>query len=155
MNAKQDRLTAEQFRFIVRHAPLVSIDLVIADAQGHVLLGLRNNRPAQGTWFVPGGIIFKGEKLDDAFTRILRAETGLALPRSQARPLGVFEHFYDENRYGEPGYGTHYVVNAYRLELRERPAIAADEQHRALQWRAPADIRAAPDVHPNTRAYFA
>jgi colanic acid biosynthesis protein WcaH len=35
----------------------VSIDLIVRDADGRVLLGLRNNRPARDWWFVPGGIV--------------------------------------------------------------------------------------------------
>ena len=147
-------LSADQFRFIVHHAPLVSIDLLVADQQGRVLVGLRNNRPAQGTWFVPGGIIFKGERLEDAFRRILAAETGLAVPMSLAAHVGLFEHFYDDNRFGEPGYGTHYVVNAFRLAVPAGASIATDHQHRAVKWMSPQEILAAPDVHTNTRAYF-
>jgi hypothetical protein len=40
-------------------APLVSIDLIIRDNADRVLLGLRNNEPAKGYFFVPGGIILK------------------------------------------------------------------------------------------------
>lgn len=147
-------LPPAHFRTIVRHAPLVSLDLVIADEGGHILLGLRRNQPAQGTFFVPGGIIRKNEKLDEAFERILEVETGLAVPRSAARHLGLYEHFYDANRYEEPGYGTHYVVNAYRIDLPSRPPIRTDDQHDGVRWLLPSAILAAPDVHENTKAYF-
>lgn len=152
--ASRDRLTREQFRSIVQLAPLVSIDLLIADQDGYFLLGLRNNRPAKGTWFVPGGIIFKGEKLEEAFIRILVAETGLSYPLSSASHLGVFEHFYDDNRFEEPGYGTHYVVNTYALQLPSRPNIRFDKQHREMKWALPDVILSAPDVHANTKNYF-
>jgi colanic acid biosynthesis protein WcaH len=147
-------LTPEQFRFIVQNAPLVSIDLLITDPAGCVLLGLRNNEPAKGNWFVPGGIIFKGERLETAFQRILRAETGLPARMSDATHLGLFEHFYDANRLCEPGYGTHYVVNAFRLAVRERPMIEADGQHSEMRWMSPGDILDASDVHPHSKAYF-
>ena len=151
---ERDRLTADQFRFIVQHTPLVSIDLLITDSRGRILVGQRNNRPAQGTWFVPGGIIFKAEKLAEAFQRILLAETGLPVAMSEAAHVGLFEHFYDDNRFGETGYGTHYVVNAFRLSVPPHAAIAANQQHRAMKWMSPQEILAAPDVHPNTQAYF-
>ncbi|WP_259346526.1 NUDIX domain-containing protein [Vibrio rotiferianus] len=54
----------------MRSTPLVSIDLVIENAQGQTLLWLHNNRPAQGFWFVPGGRVLKGESLKDAFLRL-------------------------------------------------------------------------------------
>ena len=147
-------LSADQFRFIVQHAPLVSIDLLLADPEGRVLVGFRNNEPARGFWFVPGGVIFKGERLDDAFARILKGETGLSFARSRAAHVGLFEHFYDTNRFGEPGFGTHYVVNAYRLEFPARPRIVSDDQHRDMKWMTPDEIIGTADVHPNTQAYF-
>lgn len=147
-------LTAYQFRFIVQHAPLVSIDLLLTDPGGSVLLGLRNNEPARGSWFVPGGVIFKGESLAGAFGRILRGETGLSHTLAQAEHIGVFDHFYDTNRFSEPGYGTHYVVNAFRLAVSERPTITADDQHRAMKWMTAEEVLGSADVHPNTQAYF-
>ena len=147
-------LTPEQFRFIVRHAPLVSIDLLISDPEGRLLLGMRNNEPARGCWFVPGGIIFKGERLEAAFRRILMAEVGLDRSMNDAQHLGLFEHFYDTNRYREPGYGTHYVVNAFRLALESHPVVTADSQHREMVWMRPDEILESPNVHPHVQAYL-
>ena len=53
-------LSKEDYLRVVRDAPLVSVDLIVRDAQGLVLIGLRQNRPAQGSWFVPGGVIRAG-----------------------------------------------------------------------------------------------
>ena len=153
MTTKQP-LTQEQYCTIVRFTPLVSIDLVIQDDTGYVLVGLRSNQPAKDTYFVPGGIIFKDERIDSAFRRILLAETGLEAGWRSAEPLGLFEHFYAMNRFEEPGYGTHYVVNAFRLVLPGRPKILFDDQHREIRWMPPSQLLAAPDVHENTKAYF-
>lgn len=150
----EHRLQPELYRTIVRFTPLVSVDIIIVDDAGYVLVGLRSNEPAQGTYFVPGGIIFKDERIDEAFQRILMAETGLHAFRSDASPLGLFEHFYPTNRYREPGYGTHYVVNAFRLILPRRPEIKLDEQHRDIRWLTPGELLAAADVHENTKVYF-
>jgi colanic acid biosynthesis protein WcaH len=147
-------ISADIFRQIVRHTPLVSIDLVITDDTGHVLLGLRTNEPARGVWFVPGGIIRKNETISDAFQRILQAETGRNAAVTDAEFLGVYQHFYDANHFEEPGWGTHYVVLGYRLRVGARPAIALDDQHSRICWMAPTDILASPDVHENTKAYF-
>ena len=46
-------LELETFKTVVASTPLVSIDLIVRNRQGQVLLGLRTNRPAQGGWFVP------------------------------------------------------------------------------------------------------
>src|SRR5215213_4859676 len=105
----------DTFVTVIRCAPLVSIDLVLRDPAGRVLVGRRKNEPARGTLFVPGGAIRKGERLDKVFQRILAAETGLSACRSDARFLGVYEHFYDTNRFGDLGYGTHYIALGYEL----------------------------------------
>ncbi|MDF4907686.1 GDP-mannose mannosyl hydrolase, partial [Vibrio parahaemolyticus] len=47
-------LSKQRFSQVIESTPLVSIDLVIEDESGQVLLGERLNRPAQGFWFVPG-----------------------------------------------------------------------------------------------------
>jgi colanic acid biosynthesis protein WcaH len=142
------------FSHVVRFTPLVSIDLILRDPEGAVLVGLRTNEPAKGFWFVPGGRIGKDERLADAFARILGVETGLSIPISQARLLGAYEHFYDTNRFCEPGYGTHYVVLGYEMNLESRPDIALNEQHSRVQWMAVPELLAAPDVHENTKAYL-
>ena len=78
-------LPLETFQLVVASTPLVSIDLVVENAHGELLLGLRNNRPAQGSWFVPGGRVLKNESLDDAFVRLARDELGVDVSRSSAR----------------------------------------------------------------------
>jgi colanic acid biosynthesis protein WcaH len=47
------------FKAIIDSTPLISIDLVVRDSSGRVLLGQRLNRPAQGFWFVPGSVFLK------------------------------------------------------------------------------------------------
>ena len=140
---------------VVRHTPLVSIDLVCRNARGEVLLGLRQNRPAQGTWFVPGGRILKDERVADALRRIAAAELGFHPDEvAAARPLGVFEHLYPDNFSGTADVTTHYVVLAYEVTVGEDSVRALDSQHSALQW-WPVDALLASDaVHVNTRAYF-
>ena len=41
-------LPADTFRTVVASTPLVSIDLLVRNLQGELLLGERLNRPAQG-----------------------------------------------------------------------------------------------------------
>ena len=149
------RLDEDIFRQIVRHAPLVSIDLVVLDRQGRALLGLRTNEPALGFWFVCGGRILKGEAIRDGFARIMRHEMGHACAFTEAKPRGVYEHLYETNRFGEPGFGTHYVVLAYEIVVPDHLELRPDAQHRELAWWRVPDLLASPEVHPYTKAYFA
>jgi colanic acid biosynthesis protein WcaH len=147
-------LKKEDFVQIVRHTPLVSIDLVVRDADGKVLLGLRKNEPARNFWFVPGGRIRKDETLEAAFDRLCREELGLSLKMGEAKFLGVFEHLYPANFAAEPGFGTHYVVLAYQLVLRNGLGTPPAEQHDQYEWFHPKTLLEMPDVHGNTKAYF-
>ncbi len=147
-------LSHADFATAVRLAPLVSIDLVIRNAQRQVLLGLRTNEPAKGCYFVPGGSIRKNERLHDAFARILKDETNCSARFEDARLLGVYEHFYDTNRFGEIGHGTHYVALGYALTLADTTGIRADSQHSVLEWWDEAALLASEAVHHNTKAYF-
>jgi colanic acid biosynthesis protein WcaH len=157
MKLKNDKhwLEPSDFAQVVQNTPLVSIDLVLRDPGGAVLVGYRTFEPAKEYWFVPGGRIGKSETLDEAFDRITRAEIGVAIAREAARFLGVYEHFYETNRFNEPGYGTHYVVLGYEIALPIRPLVKSDDQHSAMKWMTPSEILADPTVHPNTQAYFA
>ena len=90
-------LNEEAFATVVQSTPLISIDLIVENAQGEFLLGKRTNRPAQGFWFVPGGRVQKDEPLAEAFARLTQAELGLSLPMTAGRFYGVWQHFYDDN----------------------------------------------------------
>lgn len=146
-------LDPEELIELVRLGPLVSIDLVVQDPEGRILVGLRNNQPARNDWFVPGGRVGKGESLDEAFRRIAHQELGLTLLRADARFLGVFEHFYENNFQEQPGLGTHYVALGHQIALPEAVEIQPDGQHERLRWVAAAELLADPRVHHNTRVY--
>jgi len=147
-------LSHADLRTVIRLAPLVAIDLIIRNAQGEILLGLRNNEPAKGFYFVPGGMILKNERLGDAFARLLKNETNYSAKIEDARLLGAYEHFYANNRFGDRGYGTHYVVVGYALELADTAALKSDAQHSELRWWAESDLLNSGLVHDNAKAYF-
>jgi colanic acid biosynthesis protein WcaH len=147
-------LSPADFHTVVRLAPLVSIDLIIRNPRGEVLLGLRNNEPAKGFYFVPGGIVLKHERLHEAFVRILKRETNYEARLEQARLLGTYEHFYDANRFGDGGFGTHYVVLAHELKIADASALRSDAQHSELDWWSERNLLASDRVHDNTKAYF-
>ena len=147
-------LNKDEFAQVVRNTPLVSIDVIIRNPDQCVLIGLRTNEPAKGKWFVPGGVVRKYERLADAFARIVKAEIGLEASIGDAKFIGVYEHLYDTNVFGEEGFGTHYIVLTHALDLDHRPPIVSDPQHSSFRWMTQAELISSPDVHQNTRAYF-
>ncbi|MGK7648304.1 GDP-mannose mannosyl hydrolase, partial [Salmonella enterica] len=111
-------LRQEDFAAVVRATPLISLDFIVENGQGEILLGQRLNRPAQGYWFVPGGRVCKDETLEAAFARLTQAELGVRLPLAAGTFYGVWQHFYDDNFSGED-FSTHYIVLGFRLRVAE------------------------------------
>lgn len=145
------------FQDVVASTPLVSIDLVVQNSEGEILLGQRLNRPAQGFWFVPGGRILKNEKLDAAFRRLTLQELGQIFERRHARLLGVYEHFYADSVFAEAGLGpdTHYVTLGYQLILPEQQVLEPPRnQHEHYSWWPMRDMQGSGEVHNNSRAYL-
>lgn len=124
-----------------------------------MLLGLRNNRPARGFWFVPGGRIVKNEPMRTALSRIAEQELGLgdfvSSGELKALFLGPYEHMYQDCFAGDIGVSTHYVVLAYKIAVPSDFALPeADEQHAELKWWSIQNALASDEVHQYTKNYF-
>ena len=91
----------------------------------------------------------------DLIIRNARDEV-LITPQASMMPSwsGVFEHFYDSNRSGNGGYGTHYVVLGYELRWPSAAVPRPDDQHSELRWWPVAELLASDRVHENAKAYF-
>ncbi len=146
-------LSIDDFKQVVSLTPLISIDLIIRNSEGKVLLGKRNNRPAKGYWFVPGGRILKDESVDCAFTRLLRLELGVDANNVKARFLGVYQHFYDDN-FSDNLFSTHYVVLSYEMKLDNLIAQLPADQHNEYCWFSEEELVHNNDVHKHTKWYF-
>jgi colanic acid biosynthesis protein WcaH len=145
-------LPPDKFLQIVEATPLVSVDLIIRNAAGEILLGKRNNPPAQGFWFVPGGRIRKNEKIPQALQRVCQAELNAKI--AEATLLGVYDHLYDDNFLQQPGVSTHYVVLGFECALEAGHTVRPDPQHSEMEWWSVDRLLASPLVHENTRRYF-
>lgn len=140
----------EKFLEMVQHMPLVSVDLIIHDKDSRILLGLRANEPAKGTWYFPGGRIFKDESIKAAVKRIAATEIGLR-GEAEMKLAGVNEWFFPTNFYGAEGISTHYVALAFTVMVEPHlvdPRVA-DNQHRALEWMTLDEIKRNPEVSPD------
>jgi colanic acid biosynthesis protein WcaH len=147
-------LSDKEFREIIKNAPLVSIDLIVKNEEGKILLGLRINKPAQNTWFVPGGRLRKDETLDSAFNRISYTELGLNFTRDQARFVGVYEHIYRDSFFDDT-IGTHYIVLAYEIKTLTNPESFSNIQHQKYRWFSAKDaLKEGSNVHQNVLPYF-
>ena len=118
-----------------------------------MLLGLRNNKPAQHFWFVPGGRVLKKETLDNAFLRLCRDELGVEFNRQQAKFLGPFEHFYEDCVFDD-NISTHYVVLGYKLKVNIDITNLGKEQHGQYRWFTRDEIINNDLVHEHTKWYI-
>ncbi|ELY63463.1 GDP-mannose mannosyl hydrolase [Natrinema versiforme] len=132
---------------IVENAPIVSVDLVVK-YEGGVLLGLRENEPAKGEWFVPGGTVFKNERLTDAVQRVAEMELGCEVEIRER--LGVFEHFYETSEV-DGVESKHYVANAFVVEPFEDIAESDDQHSQFRVFTPPFDDA---DLHPYVERYL-
>ncbi|WP_434514384.1 GDP-mannose mannosyl hydrolase [Dechloromonas sp. ARDL1] len=152
-------LDRQAFLSVVDRTALVSVDLIVVRDASEVLLGLRKNRPAKDVWFVPGGRIFKNEKIADALIRVAGSELGLGEEIRHGtihpKPIGCFEHFYPDCFAEEPRISTHYVVLGHLVEVPHDFRLpAADTQHATFRWWPIEEAAAARDVHQYTKDYL-
>lgn len=148
---EQTWLPTEDYRKMLRAMPVVSVDLIINDEAGNILLGKRKNRPAAGSWFVPGGRLLKGEDMVDAVKRISNQELGKELVHE--RVLGVYHQRYPDN-FSDDSFDSHYVTFPVSVVATGSLTLISDDQHDELRWWKLEDLMQAEDVHKVTKNYF-
>ena len=145
------KLPLNVFKVVVENTPLIAIDLIV-EKNGLFLLGKRINEPAKGFYFVPGGRIFKGEKIKDAFKRITKEEIRREINIEYANFLGIYEHFY-ENSFVDEHISTHYIVLAYKVKIKNDLNLPLS-QHENYIWLTKEEIIKNKAIHPYSKAYF-
>ena len=144
-------LSKEEFLKVIEATPLVSIDLIVRNPQGHILMGKRKNQPAKGSWFVPGGRIRKGEDVNTALTRTGKEELEVKLTMDDVRFIGVFDHMYKENFAEAEGISTQYIVLAYECYMDLAYDTLPLKQHSSWRYFCESQQN---EVHENSAAYF-
>lgn len=154
-------LAPEKYLQALSLTQVVSIDLIVKNSQGKVLVGKRKNKPAQGYFFVPGGRIYKNETIPQGIERLAEMELGISLKNFTHNFLCISDHIYPDNFLGavdseQKPVGTHYLCIGVELDLnksRMDEKIFSD-QHSAMNWLTQEEILSRKDVHPNTKLYF-
>ena len=148
-------LNSDSFKQLVQNGILFSIDLVVLDHQSRILVGKRVNRPAQGSWFVPGGRVYKNEPLPKAFKRICLTELGQEFDYPQAWLLGLYDHFYKDSVFGED-ISTHYVNAPYLIKLEGGMKLEKlpKYQHQDYRWLSINEIEQEDIVHPYSKVFI-
>lgn len=71
-----DNIPQEKYDEILRLVPIVCVDVAIYYSSG-ILLIKRRDEPCAGQWWLPGGRLRRGERLEDCAIRKAKEETGL------------------------------------------------------------------------------
>ena len=142
-------LRGDLFKTIIKHTPLVSVDLIVKH-KGNVLLGKRVNKPAQGYWFTLGGRVLKNEPIENAILRIAKLELGI-IPENNPKFIGVFEHLYDDSIFEHVS--THYVNLGYEIEVSGLEDLPRD-QHNEYRWFGLEELIQSDEVHKYVKDYF-
>ena len=111
-----DFIPTHIYNKIVKLIPIVSVEAAI-QINGTFLLLKRNNQPAKGEWWFPGGRIKKGETLQQALIREVKEETGLTI--TQHKLINVYSRVFPER---------HDITIAYHCRA-EKQEITLNNEH--------------------------
>lgn len=114
---------------IEHRQPRLTVDCVVFDPQGRLLLIRRKNPPFQGQYALPGGFVDYGETVEQAAARELMEETGL-----NAESLSLVGIYSDPRR--DPR--GHTVSVAYLMRVSDFAPRAGDDAVQAAfiaDWR--------------------
>ncbi len=136
----------ELYRQILESMPIACVDVAIV-AEGKVLLVRRQDDPAKGQWWVPGGRVRKGETLKEAARRKALEEVGLACH------VGPIIHT-DETIFPDGPYGVaiHSINTCFFLYPESNATtIQLDDHHEDAKWVDTIDA----GLHPYVRSCLA
>jgi colanic acid biosynthesis protein WcaH len=146
-------LSPENYITAIELTQIVSVDFIVYNKDNKVLIGKRRNRPAKGTYFVPGGRIFKGESIKQGIIRQFETELGISL-ENVPKIKYISDHIYEDNFTNKP-ISTHYVCIAVEIKLeKELDNNTFNIQHEDVLWLTPEEILKREDVNIYTRYYF-
>ena len=105
--------------------PALTVDCVVFDPRGRVLLVRRKNEPFKGAYALPGGFAEIGETVETACRRELLEETGIEV--GALRLVGVYSDPQRDPR-------GHTVSIVYLAQLRNAAEPRAGSDAAGVEW---------------------
>lgn len=115
-------LPQDEFDWIFRRVPRLTVEVVIPSSDRGVLLALRDSGPCKGLWHLPGGTVRFGEPVVEAVSRVARDELGLTVNVGEL--LGYIEY---------PSHYDNGLDSPVGLAFRAQPSIADLPDERPLR----------------------
>lgn len=122
------QINQELYNEILTNIPIVCVDGVLKNDKGEILFLKRDNEPAKGKWWFPGGRLLKNEKLEDAIVRKVKEETNIDV--RVEKYLGYTETIFETGPFDIP---VHTVNFTYELSILSND-ISIDHLHSDFIW---------------------
>ena len=144
---KYKKIPSTEYKKILDNMPIACVDLLIYDgnkSNAKFLLVLRKDEPAKNEWFVPGGRIFKNEKIEDAAKRKAFEELGIKIKLE--KQIGCYDLFFEKGIFPDIKDGTHTISVVYLATLEKNQKIKLDKTSLDYKWFSKND-----KLHPYVR----
>jgi colanic acid biosynthesis protein WcaH len=129
----------KEFEHIAELMPMPCVNAIIKNEWSESLLLKRKNPPMKGEWWVVGGIIRKGESIEEALKRKIEEETAFKNYRI-TRLIGVYSSVYKER---------HCIEINIAVDVSGRPVPQLNWEHSDYRWTMVARELTRPDwLHP-------
>lgn len=116
---------------VLRGLPIACVDIAIV-SNGHVLLVQRGDPPAKGMWWVPGGRVFKGERMRETARRKALEEVGL---HCHVGPLiHTAETIFSDGPRAIPVHSINSCFLLYPVEDVAQVRVQLDDHHSDWMW---------------------
>jgi colanic acid biosynthesis protein WcaH len=122
-------IPADKYNFVLEWLPVLCVDVLIIHNEKCLLL-LRENEPAKGTYWFPGGRINKNEQIKEAALRKAMEETNLTCDFDKI--ISVEESFF--NKTGNMITDVHTVNICCALYTEDISALRLDKFHKSYLW---------------------
>ncbi|HSZ32585.1 MAG TPA: NUDIX domain-containing protein [Puia sp.] len=122
-------IPAVEYGYIKEHLPIACVDLLIIH-EGKCLLLLRDNEPAKGQYWFPGGRILKNELIEHAAIRKAKEETGLDCLFEKV--ISVEESLF--KKIGNMESDVHTINICSLVTTKDLEFLKIDSSHSGFKW---------------------
>lgn len=124
------KLNHDDYARLISFAPVLCVDVILREPEGQYILFRRENEPLKGEWWVVGGRVEKGEKIEDVVRRKLFEEINTFKFSTPNFTGGWYEDFFEFSSVGRGAYHTVSLVFEATVDPKD---IRLDGQH--SEWK--------------------